>query len=161
MLIVEVKRLAGIEKIGRIVADVGELESGDGTIVARLQDAVVLEGQGGRLALRQHGGERNTHARILGDALARKRLAGGVFHLADVQGVVQLEDGGIHVVERGELYARAGAEVVLFRRELGVDDVVVDAHALPLLRQNRQAQDRQHRSREYQLRDSPADCGCH
>ena len=140
------KPAAGVEQVGGVVTDRGQLQALHRTFVGGVEDAFVLEGHGGRGILGQAGGQGDAHGRVLGNALGRERLARGVGDLGEAQGVVQLEGRDAEVVEGGELHHGAGADLMAVRIQVGVNLVVVDAQAGFLHRPGRQRYDEQQKS---------------
>src|SRR5689334_5693494 len=68
------KPAPGVEQVASVVSDIGELESWNRAIVAGFELAFVFKSQGSGSILRQAGGKRNAHGRVLGHALGRQRL---------------------------------------------------------------------------------------
>ena len=115
--------------------DGGELDAVDRRVFLAGEFAVVVEGDGDRLALGQRLLEAQPHGEILLVARRRNLLALVVHHARDVERVVQFEGGGGDVVvQRDEAHARLGGEGLGCRRDLGVDGVLlhVDARAAVL-----------------------------
>ena len=99
------------------------------TIVRALKYTGVVEGQCGRIFLWHCRRQLHTDCRVLGTALRSKRLTRGIEHLGHPQTIVELKGGDVEIFQCGELYLRAGRDLVNMGKEFGVNLIVVHPQA--------------------------------